>query len=433
MAPSCVLNLVSLRWGKYQALPKRKTCIVSSVIVTSGMVTWRTSKLFAPKAQASSISRLVEKPMVPFGPQRHFGISLRGRCPIEWQRIDEKGRTPLILACMLSYYAAKTLIELGANVNAYCPANPLVMNDDNQTPLDVARVNWRSNVVRAIESHICLFSGWLREPFGPSFLNWVAVLPCGSRNLAKPFKLELAIYSNLQDSQPRTLVALWNANVEELKFIQSDHAVIISDIPNNAGGADETQIKLAPANDTDIQRLRHFCNACKGIPQVMHPYFPFNTQASVVPATGPSSAEDLELAIAINASIQSDMESRPPYADANPISGASTSSSFQSGRMRNHNEIQEVSPRGNPIQLIQNHNETPSSPLPSAPPIENAVVDGCASSMCVICLDALVEGACIPCGHMVGCISCLNEIKGKKWSCPVCRTKITQVIRIYTV
>ncbi|KAF7146503.1 hypothetical protein RHSIM_Rhsim04G0178900 [Rhododendron simsii] len=73
----------------------------------------------------------------------------------------------------------------------------------------------------------------------------------------------------------------------------------------------------------------------------MHPYFPFNTRASVVPASRPSPAEDVELAMAINASIQSDMESRPPYADANPISGASTSSNCQSGSMRNHSEIQE--------------------------------------------------------------------------------------------
>ncbi|KAG5554313.1 hypothetical protein RHGRI_011989 [Rhododendron griersonianum] len=136
--------------------------------------------------------------------------------------------------------------------------------------------------------------------------------------------------------------------------------------------------------------------------------------------------------MAISASIQSAMESRPPYVDANPISEASTSSSSQSGRMRDHNEIQEVGPRGNPIQLFQNHNETPYSSLPSSPPIEDAVVDGCASSLCVICLVAPVEGACIPCGHMVGCMSCLNEIEGKKWSCPVCRIKITQVIRIYT-
>ncbi|KAF7146583.1 hypothetical protein RHSIM_Rhsim04G0180500 [Rhododendron simsii] len=277
---------------------------------------------------------------------------------LEW--IDREGKTPLILASMNSelYNVAKALIELGANVNAYRPgrnagtplhhaakrgleptvklllshggvyvilmvkdfrpqlANTLLMNDDCQTPLDVARVKGCTSVVRAIESHICLFSGWLRELYGPGFLEvlapqllsrrvWVAVLPCGSRNLAKPFKLELAIYSTLQafgwtevkvrveatlkwihwietvghppsgnpmrscalnlglysdasylgtdsgiaqyyriilsfssyfllccDSQPRTLIALWKANMEEPKFNQPDPTVIISDIPN---------------------------------------------------------------------------------------------------------------------------------------------------------------------------------------------------------
>ncbi|KAG5554312.1 hypothetical protein RHGRI_011988 [Rhododendron griersonianum] len=372
---------------------------------------------------------------------------------LEW--IDELGRTPLILACMRSrkYNVAKTLIELGANVNAYCPgshagtplhhavekglqrtvklllshggANAIVMNDDSQTPLDVARVKQNRKIVRAIESHICLFSGWLREPFGPVILEvlaplllsrkvWVAVLPCASRNLAMPLKLELAIYSSLKDSQPRNLVALSNANMGGIKFIQSDHAVIISDIRN------KTRIKLAPANETDKQQLQRFCNACKGILQ--EPV----AQAQVVPATAPSSAEDQELAMAINASIQFVMESRSPYVDANPISGASTSSSSQSGWVRNHNELQEVGSSGHPIQNIQNHIETPSS-LPSAPPSENAILDGGASSSCVICLDAPVEGACIPCGHMAGCMSCLNEIEGKNWGCPMCRTKINQV------
>lgn len=206
--------------------------------------------------------------------------------------------------------------------------------------------------------------------------------------------------------------------------------------------------------------------------QVMHANFPFNTPAPVVPATAPSSAEDLELAMAVNASIQSAMETRPPYVAANHISGASTSSSSQTGRATSPapppkgttsaSEIQEVGPSGNP-------NETPSSSLPSAPPIENAVIDdgpiqypsvdfspinlaspvmenelpakadlgkedaGGASSSCVICLDAPVEGACIPCGHMAGCMSCLKEVKGKKWGCPVCRTKIDQVVRLYAV
>lgn len=36
-----------------------------------------------------------------------------------------------------------------------------------------------------------------------------------------------------------------------------------------------------------------------------------------------------------------------------------------------------------------------------------------ATSSCVICLDAPAEGACVPCGHMAGCMSCLNEVKAK--------------------
>ena len=40
---------------------------------------------------------------------------------VQW--IDKDGKTPLIVACMNpeQYILAKTLIELGANVNAYRP------------------------------------------------------------------------------------------------------------------------------------------------------------------------------------------------------------------------------------------------------------------------------------------------------------------------
>lgn len=52
---------------------------------------------------------------------------------------------------------------------------------------------------------------------------------------------------------------------------------------------------------------------------------------------------------------------------------------------------------------------------------------------CAICLDAPSEAVCVPCGHVAGCMSCLNEIKSKKWGCPVCRAKIDQVIKLYRV
>ncbi|XP_060181496.1 AMSH-like ubiquitin thioesterase 3 [Lycium barbarum] len=110
----------------------------------------------------------------------------------------------------------------------------------------------------------------------------------------------------------------------------------------------------------------------------------------------------------------------------------------------------------------------PANPevVPSAPPIENLIIDddaplqsgsaessfvdssssttenlskrqdegsSNAASSCIICYEAPIEGACVPCGHMAGCMSCLNEIKAKSWGCPVCRTKIELVLRLYAV
>ncbi|CAN4120534.1 unnamed protein product [Withania somnifera] len=465
---------------------------------------------------------------------------------LEW--IGKEGKTPLILACMNPelYNVAKILIELGANVNAYRPgrhagtplhhaakrgleqtvklllshgANALIMNDDCQTPLDVARIKGFTNVVRAIESHICLFSGWLRELYGPGFLEllapqllsrkvWVVVLPVGSRHLRKPFKLELAIYSAVQDAQPRTIVALWKANMEEPNFSQPDSAVIISDISNiprrwrrrrgimpsqlvknRLQGARQARIKLTAVQESEKQQLQSFCNACKGIPQVMHPAFPFRSQTPMVPATAPSTTEDLELAMAISASLQSTSQQRPTYHENHPGTGTETSMSWiNPAEVASHGDnsftgsssqkasssgcqVEEASSSGTQVEQVQSDTSTvvqampenlvtasvPTAPLTddvidngpihypsidaspvdlSSPTVQKAHEsnnpDG-ASSSCIICLDAPVEGACIPCGHMAGCMSCLNEIKGKNWGCPVCRAKIDQVIRLYTV
>ncbi|KAL3828254.1 hypothetical protein ACJIZ3_017056 [Penstemon smallii] len=452
---------------------------------------------------------------------------------LEW--IDNEGKTPLIVACMNPelYNVAKTLIELGANVNAYRAgrhagtplhhaakrgleqtvklllshgANALVINDDCQTPLDIARSKGYSNVVRAIEGHVCLFSGWLRELYGPGFLEllapqllsrkvWVVILPCGSRNLRKPFKLELAMYGGAQDAQPRLIIPLWKANLEEPNFNQPDPAAIIADISKSnhfvslwivprrwrrrraiksSQEARRTRVKLAPVNESEKQQLQRFCNACKGIPQVMHhALFPHNNPTPTAPATAAPSSEDEELAMAINASLHSVAHETPPYTGINASTGSSSheeayvnipSTSQQASQSKC--EVLEAALTSNPVVQTTLENSTPIS-FPSAPPITTAAIDdgpihypsidvnpvavdvsspmvGSISTdvhvkkedgdaSCTICLDAPLEGACIPCGHMAGCMSCLNEIKAKKWGCPVCRTKIDQVIRIYAV
>lgn len=56
-----------------------------------------------------------------------------------------------------------------------------------------------------------------------------------------------------------------------------------------------------------------------------------------------------------------------------------------------------------------------------------------APSSCAICWNSPKEGACVPCGHMVACMSCLKKVQDKMLGCPVCRADIQQVIRIFLV
>ncbi|XP_076926431.1 putative E3 ubiquitin-protein ligase XBAT35 [Bidens hawaiensis] len=397
---------------------------------------------------------------------------------LEWT--DKEGKTPLILASTNPqlFDVAKTLTELGANVNAYRTghhagtplhhaarsglvqmvhlllshgANALVMNDDCQTALDVARLKGNSNVVRAIESHICLFSGWLHEVHEPGFLElrtpkprkvWVVIVPCGARKQSKPLQLELSLYSGLQDGKPSTIMRLWKANMDESNLNQPNPTVIISSskIPKRwrrkrgigHSQVKQSRIKLAPVNENEKPQFKQFCNACKGISQVMHPALPFNNQVSSIEPPA-QTTRDPELPLPINASLQSGSEVGPTA----PISY------YPNSETSIYSQIVPTAP-----VIISAPPSVPSAPLiPETvddgpvhyPTIDSNPGDGEKeinnndSSSCVICLDSPVEGACIPCGHMAGCMICLNEIKGKDWGCPVCRTKIEQVVRLYAV
>ncbi|KAF3599586.1 hypothetical protein F2Q69_00037312 [Brassica cretica] len=399
---------------------------------------------------------------VSYGNSERIQSLHREGADLEW--MDREGKKPLIMACMNSelYDVAETLIKLGANVNAYCPArhagtplhhaakrgfentvklllshgaNPLVLNDDCQTPLEVARVKGFSNVVRAIESHICLFSGWMREFYGPAILDLFA-----------PQLL------SRKDAQPRAVMPLWKANLEEPKAKQSDTSVIIvenSTIPRRRRQrrkrrhqvVRQIRLRLAPSIEGDEQQLKWFCDACKGIPQTTYPSNFLQTAPSAPPLHHAMSETPNANHHSIDEASSSTTPPPPP-----PSSGKASTSGLNS-----HESVivHEPSPSAPPltddddVQTLADGpvhyptiDSTPvdvssSSPLP--PSAEGEKKEDGSAGQCSVCLGALSDAVCVPCGHVAGCTSCLTEIKSKNLGCPVCRPKIDQIVKVYRV
>lgn len=82
-------------------------------------------------------------------------------------------------------------------------------------------------------------------------------------------------------------------------------------------------------------------------------------------------------------------------------------------------------------------------PVPSAPPQEavltSYVADATAAGtdeedekMCVVCMERMADAAVVPCGHMCGCLTCLQALQvAGNAQCPMCRGPMTAAMRIF--
>lgn len=476
----------------------------------------------------------------------------RAGAGLEW--MDKEGRTPLILACTRGdlLEMAITLINMGANINSYKPgfhggtplhhaakrgldktvtmllsrgANPLAINDDCKTPLDMARAKGHLTVVRIIEGRISLFCGMIRELSGPGFLEalaaqwlsrkiWAVVLPSISHNPRRPPRFELVIYPTPKDSRPRTIISLSKVEIEEPKFGLPDPVLVLFD------KGTRTRYKFLSESEGDKPQLHRLYEACKGIrmPQnevngpVVWGSPPLRPNLHATPPANMPLPEDAELAMAIAASMQfASQEGIPPVSQqASPTSDLNGWESISAGGGSDRTTValnndenngwsgevgstscsgwaaDEARPSSSSTAETLANDPAVSRPSvsansvtasvavcsPSAPPLpaENVLspgdgpilypsidvssieddfsstaehgtqslassskAEGETSGTCIICWDAAAEGVCIPCGHLAGCMSCLNEIKGKNWGCPVCRATIEQVVKVYAV
>jgi hypothetical protein len=104
------------------------------------------------------------------------------------------------------HHAAKRGLDKTVRVLLDKGADPLAVNDDSLTPLDMARNRGHISVVRLIEDRICFFCGMVRELSGFAFLEalapqwvtkkiWVVVLPV-ELDPRRPPRFELVIYQS---------------------------------------------------------------------------------------------------------------------------------------------------------------------------------------------------------------------------------------------
>ncbi|KMT09921.1 hypothetical protein BVRB_5g121380 [Beta vulgaris subsp. vulgaris] len=402
---------------------------------------------------------------------------------LEWK--DKEGKTPLIVAAKDPglFEVAKFLVELGANVNAICKghdggtplhyaakeglentvalllthgANVFVKNRDHQTPLDIARKNGRNIVVREIENRICYFAGHIRETFGPGLSDvtttesssrviWVVVVPHGPHNPQKPPKLELVIYSTPEDAEPRKIVSVNRSKIKAPRFDQPNPALTVFD------KLTKTRYKFSSVTYNDKQQLRRLYNACKGISQVRPASAQMMNPESVSSPLHSSAASQMSSPAWRTPRVFSPpltpnnnvwVQESPRRTDQYPGNWGVMQSSLTPS---NH----KLSPLVLPTADRYSAPAAVSSPAPSAPPINTSnfidevptsVAESVGhqpataeSTVCVVCWESPVDGACVPCGHVSTCMSCVKKIIDNKGVCPVCRAKISQVVKLYGI
>lgn len=497
----------------------------------------------------------------------------RDGASLEW--IDKDGRTPLLLACSRAELLdmAMTLLNSGANMKAYCSgshggyplhhaakrgldktvtlllsrgANLLAINDEGHTPLDMARSRGHVAVVRLLEEKLCLFSGTIRELSGFGILEslapnlvtkkvWAVVLPLKSHSRGAS-EYELAIYESPKLSlwngvrassghpaglcnvaQPRSVITLLKAEMEEPDFTLADPVLCITDKVHR------TKYKIFSENKGDKEQLKILYSICRGVSQgnlgsefangydpslrednaedfqetlsqiqcenlsqthaislqpsqwkssaqsqpvlqsISSPSFGRIPQVTGMKCMGDQSmSEDLAFALALNESIRTATAEGIPVSVDEFCSSVHQEKNFGditcSGegyhipsknlnrtRTNAYRSMSSASQKWASTRFLSKSlrevfksdlpNPVPAPP-PSAPPLPQKATSETHSKSagaCVVCWDAPAEGACIPCGHLSGCMNCLAIVKSKGWGCPVCRGMIEQVIKVYSV
>ncbi|RWW05879.1 hypothetical protein BHE74_00049135, partial [Ensete ventricosum] len=352
---------------------------------------------------------------------------LLGIC-LQW--MDKEGKTPLIVACLRHDLlpVAKALIEMGANVNAYRPGEKFIL-----VPYSGFRARYKFLAASEGDKQQLRWFFSACQGISQVFLHVMVSTPAMSTGTSVPSPPQVISHASTQSTAAPTsnpedigLEMAINAPTqttiaEGMPYIQSDPQT--SNTNGWASSSDNSSYNgwgtpdVGAPSKVSGQVLMNEPNTINGwaVPEVQ-----LNTNALQPCMPNPET-----------------VQSSPgvPSTQVVPSAPPMAADTFYDGPI--HYPSIDFSPIDLSMPVVKTAPGTAEAKDSSTSSLSKTGTGedeaGSSSTSCVICLDAPVEGACIPCGHMAGCMSCLREIEAKNWGCPVCRTKINQIIKLYAV
>ncbi|EQC38876.1 hypothetical protein SDRG_03834 [Saprolegnia diclina VS20] len=345
---------------------------------------------------------------------------------VNWTH-PEHGTTPLMMASLCGKHKlVSMLLERGAGVNvrdraggntalhfaaaknkvgvvekllsANCDAH--IWNDDGLAAIDLARFAGQREVALLLSRRFVTAKGFLYVKKGHSVFTqwkkqWCMLLECTTDQSC----LELAMYKEPDDVKP-TKVLLLSAAATAVSPTSSSRHVRKHTFHFTPNATIQRYQRDAFSRSESIRGRRH-------LPSYSANGVRFATETEDgrrqwVELLGPLAFTPL-----------------PPRMDNVPQ------------RSSNNNSIETTLEDQKQDMRCYNVGPEPCPEVrPSAPPLELGAFE--ANNDCVICMDQPRAAVVVPCGHLAGCYPCLQEHQRKATGCPICRTPIATVVRVFT-
>ncbi|RHY41776.1 hypothetical protein DYB38_006793 [Aphanomyces astaci] len=299
-------------------------------------------------------------------------------------------------------------------ISAGC--DPHLFNKDGLTALDLARFRGHREATNVFARHLMQAKGWLYMKKGRSlFLSWskrwCVIYECSQDHS----RMELGLFHHPDDVKPSKVIFLTSSENAASPRASSRHRSKHSFSFTSTTTYQKYSGKETFSRSLDVRKARH-------IPVYNASGFRFATET----VEGRDKWIQLLGPLAFSNNVVRGRQLQPAHEDEPVIEPTTEPTSWQDPRFSTTSSSSGFRQYDN-----NNHGSTSNNATPSAPPMEDSNMAKMDMNECVICMDMPRTAVCVPCGHLAGCYNCLLVVQ-KKSGCPICRSAIAAVVRVYT-